>query len=157
MFVTFYEHLVRVSFGPQDGITKEALWSEMRESVLRPSEFVEHMLGEEIVSQKTTPTGFECDRHLKFEQFTVDDHVDVLDEQYTVVSQVKASQHFPESSFLMRIEEPESGHLFVRFIYEEEARNENPLYENLRKQAYQVKDQQLVEQLLAQLIKKQHN
>ena len=43
MFVTFHEHIIRVSHGSAEGLTKAELWEALLEFVRKPQEFVEHM------------------------------------------------------------------------------------------------------------------
>ena len=58
--------------------------------------------------------------------------------------------NWPASAFLIRIEEPEAGSLFVRFVYEEQSsgENDNPMVMSLRRQAYEAKDRVLIERIL---------
>lgn len=157
MFVTFHEHIIRVSHGPQDEVTMAELWEAFLEYVRKPQEFVEHLTGSEIVEETKTETGLKLKRKLHFGQVEVNDVVDIREGSREIVTLVNASQHFPESNFLIKIEEPEAGNLFVRFVYEEEERNENPMYQDIRKQAYQAKDEHLVEELLKWLFAKKAN
>ena len=54
----------------------------------------------------------------------------------------------------MKIEEPEQGSLFVRFIYEADEPLEalNPMVEQLRRQAYETKDRDLIECIIKSIL-----
>ena len=158
MFVTFHEHIIRVSQGPQDGITSEDLWKALLEFVRRPHFYVEHLTNSQIISEKPQENGTRFERQLNFDKIKVEDVVDALPESKTIITHVKPSSQYPESSLLIRIEEPEADTLFIRFIDEEEQHDENPLLQDLRRQAYEAKDQHLVEGLLSWIMeKKKHS
>lgn len=157
MFVTFHEHIIRLSHGPAEGLSKIELWEALLEYVRKPQEFVEHMTHAEILEEVKTEAGVKLVRKLHFDKVEVNDSVDIREKDYEIVTAVVASEHFPESTFLIKVEEPEEGNLFMRFIYSEDERNENPMYQDIRKQAYQAKDEYLVEELLKWVFNKKKN
>ena len=57
------------------------------------------------------------------------------------------------SAFVMTVEEPNKGDLFVRFCYEEEPRKsaeaEPEMLAELRKRAYEMKDRAVIETILS--------
>lgn len=149
MFATFHEHIIRVSYGEDDGLTVEEMWAALKEFVQKPQEFIEHLSASDILDKTETETGYTLKRRLHFSQnLVIQDTVDVRETAHEVVTMVEGTKDFPASSFLVKLEEPEKGNLFLRFVYEEEPRNENPMYEEVRKQAYQNKDEFLVKELL---------
>lgn len=157
MFVTFHEHIIRVSHGSAEGLTKAELWEALLEFVRKPQEFVEHMTHAEILEETKTEAGAKLTRKLHFDKVEVNDSVDIREKDSEIVTSVAASEHIPESTFLIKVEEPEEGNLFMRFIYSEDERNENPMYQDIRKQAYQAKDEHLVEELLKWIFNKKKN
>ncbi len=157
MFSTFHEHIIRVSHGPQDDLSMDELWSAFLTYAEKPQMFVEHLTDSKIISRTETEKGFKLKRHLFFDKMQIADTVDVISAEHTLVTLVEAGKDFPASSFLIRLEEPETGNLFVRFIYEEEKRNENPMFSEIRKQAYQDKDEFLVRELLQWIMRQRKN
>ncbi len=157
MFTTFHEHIIRVSHGPQDGISASDFWDALMEYVHKPQEFVEHLSASEILERNESENGLRLRRQLHFSNVVVTDTVDVHTATREIVTMVDGTADFPPSSFVIKLEEPEADNLFVRFLYEEEARNENPMFEDVRKQAYQDKDEFLVRELLQRIFQKHAN
>ena len=89
------------------------------------------------------------ERELKFSGLTVFDRV-FFSSGNAVITQVKAGQSFPASRFTIQIESPGNGEAyFLRFVYEEDVREmpKDDIFFQLRKQAYEQKDRDLVEMI----------
>ena len=83
----------------------------------------------------------------------------ILRENQSLLTVVDKGPNWKASTFLIRIEEPESGVLFLRFVYEEEGGGEAlpEMFLRLRQQAYEAKDRKLVEQVLDNIATKVSN
>ena len=142
--VKFHEHIVRIG---AIGFTRDMLWRGLEESVRHPEKFIEHMESSSILSEEAKNDGLHLSRKIDFGAAVFHDEV-VLKAKETIRTVVRAGENWPASVFTIKIEEPEEGQLFVRFIYEEEARNEppqHPMMLQIRRQAYEAKDQHLIE------------
>ncbi len=141
--VKFHEHIVRIG---AIGFTRDMLWRGLEESVRHPEKFIEHMESSSILSEEEKDDGLHLFRKIDFGAAVFHDEV-VLKAKETIRTIVKAGENWPASVFTIKIEEPEDGQLFVRFVYEE-ARSEapqHPMMLQVRRQAYEVKDQHLIE------------
>jgi hypothetical protein len=74
-------------------------------------------------------------REMHFGKLRVHDEV-FLDPLNEVRYMVAASDSYPASQLVMRIDEPATGHLFLRFIYSSEAENIDEMLREHLKQVY---------------------
>ena len=141
-----HEHIIQIP----PFVTRDQLWNGLEKAARHPDRFVEHMEGCELLSERLIEGARHLGREVSFGgSFRLRDKV-ILREGESVTTVVEAGESWPASSFLMKIEEPEAGSLFVRFIYEADEPEEalNPMIEQLRRQAYEAKDRALIEQVL---------
>lgn len=113
-----FSHLIEINdlLNPLiDLLTREQLWSGLVRRAEDPAQFVIGLDSCQIVSRE----GQSLRRELRFGSLLVRDCVRFapLD---SVRYEVEASEHFPASTLVMRIEEPQPGHLFVRFEYSDQ-------------------------------------
>lgn len=142
--VKFHEHIVRIG---AIGFTRDMLWRGLEESVRHPENFIEHMESSSILAEEEKDDGLHLSRNIDFGAAVFHDEV-VLTPKESIKTIVEAGENWPASIFTIKIEEPEEGQLFVRFIYEEEARPndvQHPMMLQIRRQAYEAKDQHLIE------------
>ncbi len=110
-----FSHLVEINdlINPLGYVlTREQLWSGLVRRAEEPTQFVLGLDSCRIISR----AGRSLRRELRFGTLLVRDRVSFapLD---SVRYSVEASTHFPASTLVMRIEEPQPEHLFVRFEY----------------------------------------
>lgn len=152
MKVKFFEHIVHAA---APGLTRAMLWAGLERTVRRPQDYIDHVEGAEISAEEIKNGETKLDRIVDFGRFSVADRV-ILKFEDSVQTLVDGGENWPASSFLIKIEEPEQGVLFLRFLYEEEKRSDeadNPMINTLRRKAYEAKDQRLVEQILEEELK----
>ena len=153
--VKVHEHITRIA---EPGISRARLWQGLVDSVRSPEKYVEHMESSKIVSEEITDVGTLLQREIDFGNFRLQDRV-ILRENQSLLTVVDKGPNWKASTFLIRIEEPESGVLFLRFVYEEEGGGEAlpEMFLRLRQQAYEAKDRKLVEQVLDNIATKVSN
>lgn len=140
-----HEHIIRIPAL----ISREQLWAGIEHAMRYPELYVEHMVSSQVLEDKTQD-GIQClTREINFGQFRLKDTVALVEGKEAQTS-VSVGGNWPASAFLIRIEEPEAGSLFVRFVYEEQSSGENdsPMVMSLRRQAYEAKDRVLIERIL---------
>lgn len=146
-----HEHIIRIA---DKDISRRALFRGLEASARHPERYTEHMDGARILSESKIDGGLMLRREIDFGSFALRDCV-LLREPDSVLTLVEAGRTWPASSLLMKIEEPEPGSLFVRFLYEEEegkdGSGENPALSSLRKKAYEAKDRYLIERILEEI------
>lgn len=141
-----HEHIIRMPAF----VTREQLWKGLEEAVRHPERFVEHMESCEILSENLLEEALHLMREVSYGAgFSLRDKV-ILKQGESVKTVVEAGKSWPTSMFVMKIEEPEPGSLFIRFTYEadEPAEALNPMIEQLRCQAYESKDAAMIESIL---------
>lgn len=141
-----HEHIIQIPAF----VTRELLWKGLEEAARHPERFVEHMEGCEILSENLLEEALHLTREVSFGAgFSLRDKV-ILKQDESVTTMVEEGKSWPASVFIMKIEEPEPGSLFVRFVYEAEEPAEalNPMVEKLRCQAYEAKDAAMIESIL---------
>lgn len=147
-FVKFHEHIVRVPTRVGDvEIKRSDLWEGLGHFVLHPGEYVEVI--EKASCEGCLESG-SLTRVVDFGKFSVEDRVTLVPER-EIVFDVRGDDAVPPSRFTIRLEEPEEGSLFVRFIYEEpELKGDaaHPMYVRLRKNAYEQKDRETIEKII---------
>ena len=153
MFEKFHEHIVQVPVleGARP-MTRADLWKGFECFARNATEFIEPLESMKVLDETIQPDGsVKVERELDFAQFKVKDIVMLYPERGEMKIEVVPSYQWPGSTMTARIEEPEAGHLFVRFIYEEpklEGEAAHPTYVGLRRQAYEQKDQNLVGKII---------
>ena len=137
-----FEHLIEVNdlLNPlMDEISHEQLWRGLVLRAEAPKLFMPQLDDCDISNRDDN--GFQ--RRLRFGELFVVDRV-VLEPMHRVRYLVDAQQEIGNSSLTMTIEAPQPGHLFVRFLYEDDhdtATDEaNKMYDEFRKSAYQEND-----------------
>jgi len=149
-----FEHLIQLNdplMPLLDLLTREQVW---RGLVLRAHDPVFFVMGlESCVIHSTLVDGpvETITRTLDFGPFQVNDSVTLTHEQEVDV-QVPATDKWPRSRAIIRIEEPEPEALFLRFIYEcdDQTEQETALDEQtreIRQQAYVASDLDTVQRI----------
>ena len=148
-----FEHLIQINdplIPLLTQLTREQLWQGLSVRAYRPTEFVMGLESCVIESETAAAGHTELKRVLDFGPFQVRDEVTL-----TPMRQVRvlaaATDKWPRSVSIVRIEEPEEGVLFLRFIYEldlEEGHSElDETVVGLRKQAYMAADMDTVQRI----------
>lgn len=140
-----FSHLIEINdpLNPLiDTLTREQLWRGLVMRAEQPMLFVEH-LDDCVLSEQSMQS---VTRELRYGKVIVRDIVSYLP-QLQVRYQVPKQQDIGGSNLIMTIEEPESGMLFVRFEYEDDAvelqpaaQAEQEFYDEFRRSAYQEAD-----------------
>jgi len=137
-----FEHLVEINdiLNPMaDFISREQLWRGLVLRAESPKLFVPYLDTAHIVDR----TEASMTRTLKYGDLSVTDTVRFVHLEH-VHYDVAAQGDIPPSSLRMTIEEPQPGHLFVRFLYENSTSaaqdEENKMYNEYRKSAYEEAD-----------------
>lgn len=145
MLDKIYEHIVRLNSG-EEGITREQLWKGLVYFTEHPDKLMPHIEEVSVEKQMRTPGDFVFLRTLNFGSFEVEDRVEFTSHE-KIRYEIKASDKFPDSAHEIEINEPSSGDLFLRFTYFEDPEksldNIYPQGAELRRQAWQAKDQGL--------------
>ncbi len=148
-----FEHLIQINDPLVPLLTplsREEVWRGLFIRAHHPTEFVMGLEtcvieSETVEDGKTTLT-----RTLDFGPFQVHDQVTLIPMQEVNVI-AHATELWPRSQALVRIEEPEPNLIFLRFIYElaqEEGQSElDQTTEGLRKQAYLAADMDTVQRI----------
>jgi hypothetical protein len=116
--VSQFNHLVEINdpHNPLiDMITREQLWTGLVRRAEEPAQFVMGLDACRIVSR----TGETLKRELRFGSLIVRDSV-TFSHLESVCYEVEATDAYPASTLIMRIEEPKPERLFVRFEYSDE-------------------------------------
>jgi hypothetical protein len=154
-----FEHLIQINDPLVPLLTplsRQQLWQGLVLRAHHPTEFVLGLESCVIESQETQGIRTILNRVLDFGPFQVHDTVTLLPMEEVAVL-AHASDLWPRCVAIVRIEEPEAGNLFLRFIYELDLQEgsedlQEPALE-LRKQAYIAADMdtvQLIRELSAQ-------
>ena len=117
-----FSHLIEINdiLNPLiDTLSRDQLWKGLERRARDPKRFVMSLDSCEI----TNDDGGSLRRELHFGSLVVRDQVKMVPHD-SVIYQVEAGAGFPASTLVMRIEEPEPEHLFVRFEYSD-SRPEN--------------------------------
>jgi len=120
-----FEHLVEVNdfLNPlMERLSREALWAGLVRCAEDPREFLPN-LDEARILARTPDT---LDRELRFGSTVIHDHV-VLRPQAEVEFRTEATASIPAARRAIRIEEPATDELFVRFMYEQFPQGHPPL------------------------------
>jgi hypothetical protein len=141
-----FEHLVEINDPLQPLLTevsRQQLWRGLLRRAERPQEFVLGLEGVTVDERAEDDGGVRLARTLDFGSFRVRDRV-LLRADGLCVIDVEPAAGYPASRLPIRIEEPVSGSLFLRFTYEAAARpdegGEDPATGRLREQAYRRAD-----------------
>ncbi|HEX6550110.1 MAG TPA: SRPBCC family protein [Gammaproteobacteria bacterium] len=128
-----YEHLIQVN-DPNDSaivpLTRDQLWQGLLMRVENPKGFV---YGLDLMRIRARGDGF-VERELHFGARVINDRVSFVANQL-VRYNVEPGPEFPASQLVMRIEEPQPRHLFLRFSYET-VTVDGAEYEEFVKRAY---------------------
>lgn len=149
-----FEHLVQINAFDSPGLpwlTREQVWRGLALRAYDPVHFILGLEACTIRGHQRHDDREILDRTLHFGNFEVQDTVTLLPLQETRID-VAATDQWPRSSAIARIEEPEPQALFVRFIYEWDAAgaNEQEMPEEIRRareQAYLAADLDTVKRI----------
>jgi hypothetical protein len=137
-----FEHLIEINdpLNPLiDPLTHEQVWRGLVLRAESPKLFVPHL--DEVHIGERTDKGFR--RTQRYGQLVIEDTV-VLEYPHLIRYEVAAQGEISKSSLTMTIETHGTGHLFVRFEYEDahNAREdaENAMYDDFRRSAYKESD-----------------
>lgn len=131
-----FSHLIQINDPADPGIqplSREQLWQGLMIRAQNPAHFLIGLDECAILNRD----GATIDRQLRFGNLTVRDRV-IFEAPVQVRYEIEAAHDTPGGSLIMRIEEPTSGMLFVRFEYElfVESNNANDYLNEFRKSAY---------------------
>lgn len=149
--IKIHEHIIEVT-NPYDDLADaldtSTLWRQLEHFARHPSDYVEAMK-KSVVHEHFEGNQLVLKRELDFGGLTVADTVR-FDEGKSVITDVQQSKEFPASRFTISLESPaQEGCYFLRFIYEEDVAQapQEDIYLQLRKQAYEQKDRDLVDMI----------
>lgn len=135
-----HEHLIRIndpSLALEMWLTRAQLWSGLLHTVFEPQEFDESI--DSVAIEEILPGRLR--RRIRRGTLTLDDEVELVENDRLRIDADPAGI-FAGSRFEIRIEEPDAGMLFVRFIYEIQGlpaiRDEKE--DHARRSAYQASD-----------------
>lgn len=133
-----FEHLVEVNDRASPAVavvTREQLWRGLVLRSEQPCSFVPQLSDATILARSEAGLV----RALRYGDAVVTDVVTFVPLE-RVRYDIAAQAEIPRSSLTMSIEEPESGSLFVRFVYFDESTVEDALVDELRRAAYEDAD-----------------
>jgi hypothetical protein len=144
--MTRFEHLVQINDPLQPLLTEVSraqLWRGLVRRAERPAEFVLGLAGATVEQRIDEGGRLQLVRTLDFGSFRVRDRVHLMADDGVSVTEVEAAATYPASRLTIRIEEPATGDLFLRFTYESDdgsAGGLDTLARQLREQAYRSAD-----------------
>ncbi len=162
MLEKFHEHIVHVpnQIGGESLLTREDLIEGLCEMARNPVLFVEGMDSVELSEERKDEDGtLHLTRVVRFGEFEVKDHIHVSPAG-EFIQEVPGQGELNASRMTARLEEPEEGALFMRFIYEvpeETNPSKDPsaaMYLDTLRQAYTDKDLAMVEKLMSFALEK---
>jgi hypothetical protein len=137
-----FEHLIEINdpLNPLiDRLSREQLWRGLVLRAETPMDFVPHLDNCSILERDDETMS----RELRYGDLIVRDRV-TLEPLHKVTYHVPPQKGIPESRLTMTIEEPEPDILFVRFVYDDGASEEQDtaeaFYNDFRKSAYKESD-----------------
>lgn len=150
-----FEHLIRISpadssQAPTPTLTRQQLWQGLVLRAELPMQFDDNITSARILSRE----GDVWQREITFGTLIVHERIELEAEQ-EVRYHAQATELHPGGSRIMRIEEPEPGMLFVRFIYDMSALTVNAGEEELArllpyvKSAYREADMDTARRIIA--------
>ena len=141
-----FEHLIEINdpLNPLlDPLSRAQLWRGLVRRAEKPCEFVLGLDSAQIHERIEDGTETELTRTLDFGAFKVRDRVRLAPLSHTEI-RTEASDTYPASRLLIRIEEPAPEQLFLRFVYESDVADGDGVLDAttaaLRNQAYQSAD-----------------
>lgn len=137
-----FEHLIEINdpLNPLiDRLSREQLWRGLVLRAETPMDFVPHLDNCSILERDDRTLS----RELRYGDLVVRDSV-TLEPLHKVTYHVPPQKDIPESRLTMTIEEPEPDILFVRFVYDDGASEEQDtaaaFYNDFRRSAYKESD-----------------
>lgn len=137
-----FEHLVEINDLMQPTLrvlSRDELWAGLVVRAERPDLFLPGLAEASILAR----TESSLVRVLAFGDVRITDEVRFADRE-AVHYEVPPQGEIPRSSLRMSIEEPRAGHLFVRFVYEDERvlgdAREAAAFDDVRRAAYEAAD-----------------
>lgn len=137
-----FEHLIEINdpLNPLiDRLSREQLWRGLVLRAETPMDFVPYLDNCSILERGD----LSISRELRYGDLTVRDRVS-FQPQHKVIYHVPPQKGIPESSLTMTIEEPEPDILFVRFLYNDGASEQEDtaeaFYNDFRRSAYKESD-----------------
>ncbi len=147
-----FEHIIQINsfeLGAPPLLSREQVWRGIALRVYDPAHFIIGLEGHAVRHHERREDGSEViERTLHFGPFEVEDRA-ILVPMEQIRIDVAATDRWPACSAQVRIEEPEAGFLFLRFIYEwdDEDPSERALSDDeraIREQAYLAMDMDTV-------------
>lgn len=139
-----FEHLVQINDPLQPLLTEVSraqLWRGLLRRAERPAEFVLGLAGATIDERSEEAGRVTLARTLDFGSFRVRDRVRLTGDDGSSITDIEAGATHAAGRLTIRIEEPQPGSLFLRFIYESaEAEEADAVIQQLREQAYRSAD-----------------
>ena len=141
-----YEHLLQINdplIPLLDTLTRAQLWRGLVLRMEEPTLFLYGLAGCTVGERDVIDYGMTFPRRLDFGNFTVRDRVTLTPMQQVVVH-TEAGAGYAASRLTVRIEEPEPGMLFLRFVYENDESDFDAGFDattaELRHKAYESSD-----------------
>jgi hypothetical protein len=148
-----FEHLVEINDPLMPllaELTRAQLWRGLVKRAEQPALFTPALDGATIEARRQHDGATEIERSLDYGTFRVRDTVRLHPDDRTEIH-TQAGPTWPASRLTIRIEEPQPGALFLRFVYEsEEVEGSGELDDvttRLRRQAYQAADLDTVQRI----------
>lgn len=158
----FHEHIIRASVPELPfRLTREELAAGIADFARHPERYIEEADASRITSPERPgdmPDSIVFGREIRFGALRFEESVILLADG-SCIAHIDSDGNRPASDFTMRIEEPEAGVFFVRFIYDEErkAGGEESAQERqlaaLRRLAYESKDRSVLTGILENIIR----
>lgn len=149
-----HEHIIEISNpdrGQVSSISREGLWQGLVDFAKNPTQFIDALQSCRLAGQEQTAAGVVVTRCLNFGSFELHDQVTLI-ENRQIITDVEQTQAYPASRFIVTIEEPAEGALFLRFQYLEAfvtGISDNAQIQTLRRQAWSQKDRDVVDRILS--------
>lgn len=151
----FFEHIIRIG-GP--GIDREGVGEELLEYARHPERYVPGLSKTTIDEESVDGNRTTLRRTTRFGTDYVFRETVTIERNEVLEIATAAGSNHPASRHTVRIEEPEAGALFLRFIYDQDTTAEaDPRVDALRRDAYAAKDQDVVGRMLERLIARRGN
>lgn len=137
-----YEHLIEINDPGNpllDPLSRNQLWQGL---VLRAESPELSVMGLDACVMLERRVDY-LRRELRFGRLRINDEV-FFEPQQSIRYEIMASEQFPASTLIMRIEEPYPGRYFIRFLYGNVEDENDEMIRNHLKQAYEQADNDTV-------------
>lgn len=145
-----HEHIVQLCDAPST-LSREQVWEGLIYFFKHPDKLLPYLEEVDIFEQKNQNNDLILMRTLNFGPFKVEDRIECVGQE-RIQALIKPSEQIPESSQEIKIEEPVTGSIFLRFsYYEDPERSIDKQYPEgvpLRRKAWEEKDKVLAQSII---------